>query len=362
MVHRFNGTLSATLQVSKLKHDLFIILIGWLFYMKIISMQEAFKSRFERQNCITDLEYHASGHCVHVGMLSPGCYHCFASDVFSRNFHPGSSCNCQCVYCYGVEGECGFPATPLDNLEKKARLMKHLLAPEGVYNKAIISFTGGGEPLMYLNLIEDYMNFFQDIEEHMKSRPWYYLYTNGTLANIETLLKMRDMGFDEIRFHLGASNFSKEVYKNVSKAVRLIDTVTVETPAWPPHRQKLFEMLPIIDDIGVKHLNIGQIEITESNREKIACLLPEAEVYQCYNIHLDDGGLVYDLIEEVIKNKYSFSVLDCSCLVKSIQRSPGKHLMCENIDGLCVQRDTSDPRKKRVVQSSVSIETTVGHD
>ena len=118
----------------------------------------------------------------------------------------------------------------------------------------------------------------------------------------------------------------------MAEAVKYIDTVTVETPAWPPHRKNLFKMLPIIQDIGVMHLNIGQIEITSANREKIAKALPDAEVFQCHVIHLDDGGLVYDLMEEVLKKKYSFSILDCSCFVKSIQRAPGKYLLSEKLE------------------------------
>jgi len=216
-----------------------------------------------------------------------------------------------------------------------AMLRKHLLALNADFKQVIISFSGGGDPLLSMDLMDSYMMFFKNIEPQLKIEPWYYLYTNGVLASIETLLKLRDMGIHEIRFHLGASNFSRAVYKNLHNAVRLIETVTVETPSWPPHRQKLFQMLPLINDLGVKHLNIGQIEITPLNIKKIARALPRAEVFQCYNIHLDDGGLVYDLIEEVLKNKYSFSVLDCSCFVKSIQRSPGRYLMSENIDGLC---------------------------
>jgi len=169
----------------------------------------------------------------------------------------------------------------------------------------------------------------------MNVRPWYYLYTNGILADRDMLMKLKEMGFDEMRFHLGASDFAEGVYRNMEEAVSILDTVTVETPAWPPHRQKLFEMLPILEEIGVRHLNLGQVEITESNRGRIAEVIPDAEIFQCYNIHLDDHGLVYDIMEEVLRKGYRFSVLDCSAFVKSIQRSPGKHLIHESVEELC---------------------------
>ncbi len=147
--------------------------------------------------------------------------------------------------------------------------------------------------------------------------------------------QVQDLGFDEIRFHLGASNFSKEVYQNLEKAIGYFKAVSVETPAWPPHRNNLFEMLPIIDSIGLKHLNLGEIEIHASNLDKIAGILPNAEIYQCYEMHLYDGGLVYDIIEEVIRKKYSYSVIDCDCFVKSIQRGHAKLVSHQDVSDLC---------------------------
>ena len=111
--------------------------------------------------------------------------------------------------------------------------------------------------------------------------------------------------------------------------------VSVETPAWPPHRKKLFAMLPRINDIGVKHLNLGEIEVTAYNYNNIARVLPRAKIYQCFAMHLYDGGLTYDLMEEVLKKKYAYSVLDCNCFIKSMQRGPGKHVRHQEISDLC---------------------------
>jgi hypothetical protein len=93
-------------------------------------------------------------------------------------------------------------------------------------------------------------------------------------------------------------------------------------------------MLPVINEIGVKHLNLGEIEITKDNVSKISQMLPDAEIYQCYEMHLYDEGLVYDIIEEVLRKGYSYSVIDCNCFVKSIQRSPAKWIAHEDIKGL----------------------------
>ncbi|NQS88275.1 radical SAM protein [Patescibacteria group bacterium] len=298
--------------------------------MKILTIQEAYKRKFKRQEAIKELEYHASGHCVHIGKLSPGCYSCFIPTLFRFNLLVGSKCNLNCSYCVDkLQKEPGKKY----RIKNIAAILDNSRLPN--YAPTAISFSGGGEPLLYLDVISEYMKSFRKIEKDTKKRPWYYLYTNGVLANSHMLLRLKDLGFDEIRFHLGASNFSKNVYRNLKKAARHFKTVTVETPSWRTHRKKLFEMLPIIEDIGIKHLNLGETEVTKYNYNKIAKIFPDGEIYQCHELHLYDGGLAYDIIEEVLKKRYSYSVLDCNCFVKNIQRSPAKWVLHQDVTGLC---------------------------
>ena len=299
--------------------------------MKMLSIQEAYKRKFERQKKIKGLQYNASGHCVHIGRLSPGCYSCFAPDPFRHNITAGAKCNLNCSYCDELTDE----PEKTERIKLKASLLRQSRSSN--YNPRSISFSGGGEPLLYMDVIKGYMKILHDIEKDTGKRPWYYLYTNGLLADPETLLQLKDLGFDEIRFHLGASDFSQEAYTNLRNAVPCFKAVTVETPAWPPHRKKLFEMLPLIDDIGVKHLNLGEIEISRHSYDKIAEILPDGEIYQCFEMHLYDDGLVYDIFEEVLAKNYSFSVLDCNCFVKSIQRGPAKWVRHEDINGLVAE-------------------------
>ena len=308
--------------------------------MKILPIQDVYVRKFERQKRIKELEYHAAGHCVHIGKISPGCISCFVPDKYSRNISAGPYCNCTCDYCasgaawHSVDKKVEAQHSLRFEMDSIA-LKKEALLPD--YNPKKISFSGGGETLKYLDTITLYMNLFQNIHKQLKSKPWYFLYTNGLLATESNLKTLKDLGFNEIRFHLGASNFSEKVYDNMYKAVKYIKTVSVETPAWPFHRKELFEMLPRIQDIGVKHLNITEPEINTNNFEAISKLVPDGEICQCGELQLYDNGLVYDLMEEVIRNKFTFSVLDCNCFVKSMQRTAGKWLLHESVEGLCAQ-------------------------
>lgn len=302
--------------------------------MKLVPVQQVMQRRFERQARIKDIETHASGHCVHIGKISPGCVQCFVPGVMSENFHLGTVCNATCTYCFGT-GK-GRDDPPQERqLQHKAVLMHAMLNADLSEHYPIISFTGGGEPLLYMDSIEYYMSLYRGIDMHLARRPWYYLYTNGIAATQEKILRLKELGFNEMRFHVGASGFSQRVYDNMAFAAEHIEVITVETPAWPLHRDKLFEMLPIIEQIGVKHLNLGEIAITHENEAAVRAALPDADVYQNYYVHLDDGGLVYDLMDEVVAQGYSYSVLDCGSFVKAMQQSPGKHFMHEPVDGMC---------------------------
>lgn len=306
--------------------------------MNILPIQDVYLRKFERQKKIEKLEYHAAGHCVHIGRISPGCYSCFVDDKYCRNLIAGFSCTCDCTYC--ASGAC---TSSYSEKEKIKNFLQFKVDSEVFINDALradynprkISFSGGGEPLMYMDNISRYMDLFHDIHKNLENKPWYFLYTNGIFATKKNLERLKELGFDEIRFHLGATNFSKKVYGNMREAVKYIKTVSVETPAWPFHEKKLFQMLPRIQDIGVKHLNITEIEINRNNFKRISEALPDGEICQCGELQLYDNGLVYDLMEEVIQKNYTFSVLDCNCFVKSIQRTSGKWLLHEAVDDLC---------------------------
>jgi sulfatase maturation enzyme AslB (radical SAM superfamily) len=134
--------------------------------MKIISIQEAYQRKFQRQRVIPELQYHASGHCVHIGKISPGCYGCFVPDPFSRNICSGAKCNLNCVYCTDKE--------PRDFTKKELLIRKAMILRESYsknYRPSKISFSGGGDPLLYMDVIADYMKLLRNIEKRIKHKP-----------------------------------------------------------------------------------------------------------------------------------------------------------------------------------------------
>jgi pyruvate formate-lyase activating enzyme-like uncharacterized protein len=86
----------------------------------------------------------------------------------------------------------------------------------------------------------------------------------------------------------------------------------VEEPSLPSHREPLFEMLPRLEAIGVRHLDVCEVELTEDNVQRLHALFPNGRMYRDGFYYLCDEGLVCDLIEEVIRRGYTFSVIDCN--------------------------------------------------
>ena len=309
--------------------------------VRIIPIQEAYKKKIERQEKLPGLKFKSYGSCAYVGEdISPGCHGCFHSDAYHHGFMLGSDvglpdvCNMDCVYCFKphtVRQKFKVPDGWRMKQEWKDDITKYLTVEKQIITTdckmQYYEFTGVCEPLFYLPVLEELMRFFRgEVDPFMGTKGWAKLYTNGTLLNLDNILRLKDAGFDEVRIHPGATNFSKTVYDNMALAVKHIPTVTVETPSWPPHREKLFEMLPIIEDIGVKHLDICQVEIASQDQlRRIEKSLGEIELYQAFYPVMEDGGMVEDIMREVLEKSYSYSVIDCNGFVKQSRNSLSVH-------------------------------------
>ncbi len=279
--------------------------------IKIVSFLEILEKRKKRREEIDGIEEDFFGYCRHVGKISYGCITCFKDLKYSFAEGLGNKCNLNCGYCLSNRklGEKTNEQID-DNIAQH-----HRNSLNDDYNKEgepkVFGFTLG-EPLLYMDRMEKYMLHLKEIERRTKTKPYYKVYTNGLLATNDILKKLKEIGINEIRFHPSASNFSEEVYKNMKSAVDLGFIVAVEEPSWPKNKEKLFKMLPIINEIGIKHMQMCSVEVYDYNIGEIYNEYPQGLFFHDTLLHLYDEGLVYDIMEEVIRKKYNFSVLDCS--------------------------------------------------
>lgn len=310
--------------------------------MILVPFQEIYEEKLKRQKEIKGLEFHASGHCVHLGKISPGCRRCFTGEEGS-GIQVGTQCMCDCPYCYYDPNRREESRTSMDN--RITEFFRNSLDLK--WKPIVFALQSAGETLFYIDELEKITLILDQVGKNSGINQYRYVYTNGILANEPMLKRLEEMKVKEIRFHLSASNFSEEVYKNMETASKMGFTITVEEPSWPKHRKQLFDMLPRLEAVGGKHLDIVEVQLNRNNYKSVELEYPgnSARAFKDFYYHLYDEGLVYDIMEEVIQKNYHFSVMDCNSSVERCRHGDDGHILFdfEEINGAFDKWDYNRP-------------------
>lgn len=193
----------------------------------------------------------------HSHGLSPGCRLCVAGS-WSCLFVNGR-CNLHCFYCPGRQDETGQPNTNNLAFASPAAYVAYLEK---------FDFRGmslsGGEPLL---TPERSLAFLNAAKRRFGDQLHCWMYTNGSLLDANLLGRLQDSGLDEIRFDIGATDYS---LAKVAMAIGRIPTVTVEIPAVPEELPRLRAQLHDMAAIGVDYLNLHQLRLTAYNFPRFA--------------------------------------------------------------------------------------------
>jgi pyruvate formate-lyase activating enzyme-like uncharacterized protein len=207
---------------------------------------DAHVSRATQQ--IEGLNVQGQGELLVLGELSPGCQACKDGtwDCIFTTMH----CNLDCNFCFSPHAIARdyagslMGATPEEIAENHART-----------RITGISFSGG-EPFAEPQKLFRWVGWFTSYQP----MTYYWVYTNGLLADEPKLRRLAQLGVDEIRFNLAATGYDHPVVlENLAAAVRLIPSVTVEIPAIPEHAAKLLSCLEGWAALGVKFLNLHEL-------------------------------------------------------------------------------------------------------
>lgn len=313
--------------------------------MRVVEYQEILAEKLKRQEELLKMEgplgkvqKHATGHCFHYGQISSGCRRCYTGEQGS-GIQIGNKCMCNCPYCYYPVFRNEMPTNQINEMLSNWFFNSQQVEFDPNYRPTIFAYQSAGETLMYLDELEKFNVCIDEIARKTNMNHYKFLYTNGILANEDNLKRCQEMGIHEFRFHLSASNFSEQVYKNMEMAAKMGFICTVEEPSWQLHREQLFEMLPRMEEIGCKHLDMIEVQISPDNRDAIMKYYADDKyrAYKDYFYHLYDDGLVYDLMEEVIKKGYHYSVIDCSSAVERCRHNNDQDVLFdwETIKGAC---------------------------
>ena len=307
--------------------------------INIIPIQQAYSNIFQRQKKVPSLKVSEDGICAYIGeRISPSSEHYFINDNFIKHITLDKAlglpagCPMSCDYCPGYINHKEFEVDKTVVGDFNDQIKDYLfndaaVAHFDVQHPAIL-YGGNTDPLIYVNMICEIVQWYTDIVvPHIGKDIWHHSYTTGLFTTEEDLERLEEVGVKELQFHLGASDFSEAAYNTMRLARNYMESITVETPSWIKHRYQLFEMLPILEDIGVDHVNLSSVDINNSNRHRL-----DGDAYKAYNLVLDDGGLVYDIMNEVVEKGYSYSVLDLNNFVVMHSQGQAKTVVLEDCE------------------------------
>ena len=256
----------------------------------------------ELQARFPGLCFHDSYQAISTGPLTPGCAICtrMAHMVVQLGFR----CNARCPFCFLEVAE----PDSADVHEPQTRQTVMQTFQNRQYTIEGVSFSGG-EPLLYLTEMEAYVADMQSLRPDI----YFWVYTNGILADDERLKQIANTGIREIRFNLAATAYSEQVVQNLARARQLFQFVLVEVPSYPPHKAQLLACLEELDRIGIDQLNLQELLLTDANVRRL-----DGEGYATGMFHLKkyflygSRRMTYEVMEHCRNNAYAFTVNDCS--------------------------------------------------
>jgi len=245
--------------------------------------------------------------------LSNGCLACKSGSWIC--VYIGVSCNLKCVSCPQTSrhGAAEYiwangGNDDIHSLEDLKRVIDK--------NKRItgISFSGG-EPFLYLKLVKEWMTFINENYADLNIYKW--IYTNGMKVTKENCEELKNLGMNEIRFDLAATNYSDKIIKKIKYCKDIFEKVAVEIPVEPWKTDIILRTLPKLDDIGVDYLNLHELSISNDNKQKLidAGYINENLIYysRASDHYLPSILDVYRIIEYIEENNLNLIYNDCSC-------------------------------------------------
>jgi pyruvate formate-lyase activating enzyme-like uncharacterized protein len=257
--------------------------------------------------------------------LSPGCLSC--KDGSWICIFPGFTCNVACDFC---------PRLTNKMIEKPPMDMKTLDLLLKTIDKKSDKISGisisGGE------LFHNNYDISKELLKQIKKRfPHIYLwaYTNGLAANADNMQELRELGLDELRFNLAATNFKSSIITNIKDhAVKIFPWVTVEIPIYDKSFEQLISggKLKVLDHIGVKQLNLAEIRVPFSGSGDNENISPAEKNFfnseQLYEFNymsfkvlsiVKSRLFTYDVFDYANKENLGIRINDCSQEAKFLQ-------------------------------------------
>ena len=239
----------------------------------------------------------------YINSISPGCKLCGEGE-WSCLFITGK-CNANCFYCPAPQTNDDLPTAQtlkFGNPDDYAALINE-------YNYKGCSFSGG-EPLLVFDRLT---SFLSAIRTKCPPNLYIWMYTNGILASKDKFKQLGDLGLNEARFDIGATNYDISAIK---KASPYIKNLTVEIPAVPYRYDHYLKLLKKLIDVGVTNLNLHQIRLTQHNVRNLK-FKPYTYLHGEQPTVVESELTALKVIKIVQENKLNIGVNYCSFQYKN---------------------------------------------
>jgi len=196
------------------------------------------------------------GDSILLGRLPRGCQLCAKGSKMVL-FVTGL-CDSSCYYCPLSQEKAGNDLVFADEVPVSSSddILFEVDAVKG--EGAGIS---GGDPLCVLERTLQYIHL---LKSKYGSDFHIHLYTSKTTVTQEDLVRLKEAGLDEIRFHPQRNDWT-----GIERAIKIGIEVGLEVPAIPGKAESLKQIALRAEKIGVSFLNINELEASETNFESL---------------------------------------------------------------------------------------------
>ena len=201
-----------------------------------------------------DIEWQGCGSACN-GTLAKGCEHCINGSKMVL-FITGR-CNTGCFYCpvsFEKKGKDVIYAN-----ERKVSDRSEIIEEAESMDATGTGITGG-DPLLCMDRT---VNAIRMLKEHFGKEHHIHLYTST--MDVEKVSRLIEAGLDEIRFHPNLRDWENMDRTELSEIAKMDIDVGIEVPALPEHAIELSSLISYASSIGVKFVNLNELEYSESN-------------------------------------------------------------------------------------------------
>ena len=280
--------------------------------------------------------------------LSKGCQACKSGGYLC--FYVGKKCNLDCIYCaQGTKQEKWAQTEGIDLINDQyhiEEIIESFNKPEAIWsgsNVRCIEYSGG-EPFIYLDKVLKLAAFVSSYHNHI----YQMIVTNGLLVTEDKLKALNACGMKEIKFHIGATHFSKKVLDKIEMARKIMDYVSVITPPNPDSKEFLIDKKGIhrLEDAGLHQLGLSELgstsilhlnKINETGDKRafeyfqtlgqlyvfdsvVGKSIAGKNLTEVYVSPIASRAITYDIMRYAVDNKMDLIINDCSQDGRHFQR------------------------------------------